>query len=229
MLGGEWVADTAHPLLVWEKPYYPTYYFPAADTATELLVETGEVVKSPSRGEATQYVVKVNGSEGAAYAFNEPKIPELANHYAFVWSTMDHWFEEDEEVYVHARDPYTRVDILPSGRRVRVEIDGVTVADSTNASFLFETGLPVRYYFPKTDVRMDLLSPTDSATHCPYKGTARYWSTDINGEVYEDIVWGYDYPVPESQKVAGLMAFYNEKTDIYIDEEPLGRPRTKFS
>jgi uncharacterized protein (DUF427 family) len=121
------------------------------------------------------------------------------------------------------------VDILPSGRRVRVEIDGVTVADSTNASFLFETGLPVRYYFPKTDVRMDLLSPTDSATHCPYKGTARYWSTDINGEVYEDIVWGYDYPVPESQKIAGLMAFYNEKTDIYIDEEPLGRPRTKFS
>jgi uncharacterized protein (DUF427 family) len=192
-------------------------------------VETGEVVKSPSRGEATQYVVKVNGSEGTAYAFHQPKIPEIADHYAFVWSTMDHWFEEDQEVYVHARDPYTRVDVLPSSRRVRVEIDGVTVADSANASFLFETGLPVRYYFPKTDVRMDLLSPTDSATHCPYKGTARYWSADINGEVYEDIVWGYDYPVPESQKIAGLMSFYNEKTDIYVDDELQGRPKTKFS
>lgn len=229
MLGGQWVADSVKPLLVWEKPYYPTYYFPASDVNTDLLVETGEVVRSPSRGEATQFVVKVNGSEGAAYAYLDPKIPELADHYGFIWSTMDHWFEEDEEVYVHARDPYTRVDIMQSSRRVRVEIDGVTVADSTNASFLFETNLPTRYYFPKTDVRLDMLTPTDTATHCPYKGTARYWSADVNGQTYEDIVWAYDYPVPESQKIAGLVSFYNEKVDIYVDEEPIGRPKTKFS
>lgn len=229
MLGGEIVADTISPLLVWEKPYYPTYYFPGSDVKTDLLVDTGETRRSPSRGEAAQYVVKVNGSEGTAYSYPEPKIEELSGYYAFVWKTMDHWFEEDEEVWVHPRDPYTRIDILPSSRRVRVEIDGVTVADTTNASFLHETGLPVRYYMPKTDVRMELLTPTDTSTDCPYKGTARYWSADVNGETYQDVVWGYDAPLPESQKVTGLVCFYNEKVDIYIDEELQEQPRTKFS
>jgi uncharacterized protein (DUF427 family) len=229
MLGGEIVADTISPLLVWEVPYYPTYYFPKGDVKTDLLVETGETRKSPSRGEATQYNVKVNGSEGAAYAFLDPKISELADHYAFVWNTMDHWFEEDEEVYVHPRDPYTRIDVMASSRRVRVEIDGVTVADSTNASFLYETGLPTRYYFPKTDVRMDLLTPTDKSTACPYKGTARYWSVTVDGETHEDVVWGYDAPLPESQKITGLVSFYNEKVDVYVDEVLEETPKTKFS
>lgn len=229
MLGGEIVADSVRPLLVWEVPYYPTYYFPAEDVKTELLVDTGETRRSPSRGEATQYVVKAGDAEGAAYSFHEPKISEIADHYVFVWKTMDHWFEEDEEVFVHARDPYTRIDILPSSRRVRVEIDGVTVADSTNASFLFETGLPTRYYLPKTDLRMDLTSPTNLETACPYKGTARYWNVTLEGATHENILWGYDSPLPESQKIGGLVAFYNEKVDIYIDEQLQDRPKTKFS
>ncbi|MFV1961730.1 MAG: DUF427 domain-containing protein [Acidimicrobiia bacterium] len=229
MLGGEVVVDTTSALLVWEVPYYPTYYFPEADVKTELLVETGETRRSPSRGEATQYLVKAGNAEGIAYAYHDPKIPELGGHFALVWKTMDHWFEEDEEVYVHPRDPYTRLDILPSSRRVRVEVDGVTIADSTNASFLFETGLPVRYYLPKTDVRMDLLTPTELASSCPYKGTARYWSVTADGETHDNVVWGYDTPLPESQKVAGLVSFYNEKLDIYIDEVLQERPKTKFS
>ncbi len=229
MLGGELVVDTTSPLLVWEVPYYPTYYFPAADVNTDLLVETGETRRSPSRGEATQYLVKAGNSEGTAYSYPDPKIPELAGHYALLWKSMDHWFEEDEEVYVHPRDPHTRLDILPSSRRVRIEIDGVTVADSTNASFLFETGLPVRYYLPKTDVRMEFLIPTDLATACPYKGTARYWSATVDGTTLENVVWGYDTPLPESQKVAGLVAFYNEKLDIYVDEVLQERPKTMFS
>lgn len=229
MLGGEVVADTIHPLLVWEVPYYPTYYFPEEDVRTDLLVETGETRKSPSRGEAAQYVVKVNGAEGAAYTFKEPKIDEIAGHFAFVWKTMGHWFEEDEEVWVHARDPYTRIDILPSSRRVRIEIDGETVADTTHASFLYETGLPTRYYIPKTDVRMDLLTPTDTETACPYKGTARYWSVTVDGKTYEDVVWGYDIALPESQKITGLVSFYNEKVDVYVDEVLEKKPKTKFS
>ncbi len=229
MLGGEVVADTTNPLLVWEKPYYPTYYFPESDVRTDVMVDTGETRRSPSRGDAAQLLVKVNGSEGTAYTFREPKIEELAGHYAFVWSTMDHWFEEDEEVFVHARDPFTRIDILPSSRRVRIEIDGVTVADTTNAFFLFETGLPVRYYMPKTDVRMEIMMPADTRTHCPYKGTARYWTAQVDGETYEDILWGYDSPLPESQKVLGQVSFYNEKVDVYVDEELQERPRSKFA
>src|SRR5918996_1496833 len=95
MLGGEIVANTANPLMVWEVPYYPTYYFPKSDVQTDFLVETGETKKSPSRGEATQYMVKVNGSEGIAYTYKDPKIEDIKDHYAFVWKTMDHWFEED--------------------------------------------------------------------------------------------------------------------------------------
>ncbi|MGH8913236.1 MAG: DUF427 domain-containing protein [Acidimicrobiia bacterium] len=229
MLGGVTVADTMTPLLVWEGPTYPTYYFPPGDVRTDLLSPTGEVKGSPSRGEATQYRVIVGEAEGAAYAYHDALIPECVDHYVLVWKTMDHWFEEDEEVFVHARDPYTRVDILQSSRRVRVEVDGVTVADSTNASFLFESHLPTRYYLPKTDVRMDLLTPTERVTGCPYKGTARYWSVTVNGMTHENLVWGYDTPLPESQKIAGLVAFYNEKTDIYVDEVPQERPKTKFS
>ncbi|HUG32129.1 MAG TPA: DUF427 domain-containing protein [Acidimicrobiia bacterium] len=228
MLGGEIVANTTRPLMVWEVPYYPTYYFPEEDVRTDLLVESGETRKSPSRGEASQYIVKVNGSEGAAYAFKDPKIDDIGGHYAFVWKSMDHWFEEDEEVWVHARDPYTRIDILPSSRRVRVELDGETVADSTNAFFLYETGLPTRYYMPKTAVRMDLLTPTDTETACPYKGTARYWSVTVDGKIHEDLVWGYDSALPESQEITGMVAFYNEKVDVFIDEELEQKPKTKF-
>ena len=229
VLGDEVVADSSSALLVWEVPYYPTYYFPSSDVRTELMTPTGESKSSPSRGEATQYTVKAGDSTGAAYSFHDPKMPELRDHYVLVWDTMDHWYEEDEEVFVHARDPNTRIDILPSSRRVRVEIDGVTVADSTEGRFLFETGLPARYYMPKTDVRMDLLTPTDKVTACPYKGTARYWSVAVNGSTFEDIVWGYDEPLPESERIAGMVCFYNEKTDIFIDEVLQERPRTKFS
>ena len=229
MLGGEIVADSPSPLLVWEVPYYPTYYFPPDDVRQDLLAPTGETKKTSSRGEATQYVVKAGDAEGAAYSFHDASDPDYADHYAFVWRSMDHWFEEDEEVSVHARDPYTRIDILASSRRVRVVIDGVDVADSTSGSFLFETGLPVRYYLPKVDVAMGLLTPTDLATACPYKGTARYWNATVNGERYENIVWGYDTPLPESQKIAGLVSFYNEKVDIYLDEIRQQRPKTKFS
>jgi uncharacterized protein (DUF427 family) len=226
MLGGEFVADTIAPLLAWETPFYPTYFFPESDLRTEALRPTGDNRKTRI-GETAQYSLSVGEFEGVAYAY--PDVEELEGHYAFVWKTVDHWFEEDEEVFVHARDPYTRIDILPSGRRVRVDVDGVTVADSTKASFLFETNLPTRYYFPKTDVRMDLLTPTDKATHCPYKGTARYWSLIVNGETYQDIVWGYDAAFPESQKITGLVSFYNEKVNIYVDEVLQERPKTKFS
>jgi uncharacterized protein (DUF427 family) len=136
---------------------------------------------------------------------------------AFRWSSMDHWFEEDEEVYVHARDPHTRVDILPSSRSVRVEIDSVVVAASEHPTLLFETGLPTRYYFPKTDVRFDLLVPTERVTACPYKGVARYWSVLVGDTLHPDIAWGYDHPLPESIRVAGLVAFYNERVDLVVD------------
>lgn len=230
-LGGEAVADTARPLYVWETPYYPTYYFPAADVRTDLLVSTGETHRSLSRGEAEVYTVKAGGKEapGAASWYRESPIEEVQGHIRLDWDAMDAWFEEEEEVYVHPRDPYTRVDILQSSRHVEVVVNGVKVADSHQPRLLFETGLPTRYYLPKTDVRMDLLTPTDHLTHCPYKGTANYYSLEVDGQVFEDFVWWYKHPTPESQKIIGYVSFYNEKADLFVDGELQDRPKTPFS
>ena len=218
-LGGEIVADTIHPLLVWEKPYYPTYYFPAADVRAGRLSLDGDVAHSPSRGDAKVYSVYAGGVQraGAALHYEQSPFDELRDTIRLDWDSMDAWFEEDEEVFTHARDPYTRVDILPSSRHVRIELDGVTIAESMKPRLLFETGLAVRYYLPKTDVRMDLLAPTETASHCPYKGKAEYWSAAIGQAVHPDIAWSYRMPLPESQKIAGLISFYTDRVAVYVD------------
>ncbi|MDJ0954837.1 MAG: DUF427 domain-containing protein [Acidimicrobiia bacterium] len=229
-LGGELVADTTSPLLVWEKPYYPVYYFPVSDVHADL-TPTGDTKRSPSRGEGTVYTVATAGAKAvaAAYRHVDSPVAELREHVAFEWEAMDAWFEEDEQVYVHARDPFTRVDVLPSSRHIEVVVAGVKVADSHAPRLLFETGLPTRYYLPKTDVRMDLLEPTDLHTECPYKGTAGYYDVVVEGNRHENIVWWYPFPVEESQRIAGLVSFYNEKVDIYVDGELEARPKTVFS
>ena len=142
---------------------------------------------------------------------------------------MDGWFEEDEQVFTHPRDPYTRVDILHSSRHVRVEVEGVTIAESAKPTLLFETGLPVRFYLPKTRVRMDLLTATETVTHCPYKGLAEYWSVRLGETLHADLAWSYRTPLPESQKIAGLVALYNERVDLHVDGVRQARPSTKFA
>jgi uncharacterized protein (DUF427 family) len=229
-LGGELVADTTAPLLVWELPYFPAYYIPAGDVSAELHA-TGAKEHSPSRGDGEVFDVKTARATagGAAIRFSTSPFEELREAVRFDWDAMDAWFEEDERVYTHPRDPYHRVDILGSSRHIQVVIDGVTVADSNQPRALFETGLPIRWYLPLVDVRMDLLRPSMTVTHCPYKGAATYWSVDIDGKTHDDIVWGYSAPLAESQKIAGLACFYNEKVDLYIDGDLALRPHTKFA
>ena len=229
-LAGDTVLDTVRALYVWEKPYYPQYYIPVADIRAEL-IPSGATEHSPSRGDAEIYDVKVSGATagGAARRYPDSPLEDLREAVRLDWAAMSEWFEEDEPVYTHPRDPYTRVDILASSRHVRVEIDGVAVADSRQPRILFETGLPPRYYLPLTDVRMDLLRPSATESHCPYKGTAAYWSVDSGQQVHEDIGWIYRTPLPESQKIAGLACFYNEKVDVYLDGDLQPRPATHFS
>jgi uncharacterized protein (DUF427 family) len=206
--GGQLVADSRAPVLVWEIEYYPTYYLPAADVLAKL---------EPAADGAYDVVAGSVVVPGAARVMDDLVRLDFA--------AMDEWLEEDEPIYVHPRDPYKRVDILASSRHVEVRVDGQTVASSTQPRILFETSLPPRYYLPLSDVRMDLLRPSDTSTSCPYKGTASYWSV---GE-HEDIVWIYRTPLPESQKVAGLACFYNEKVDLYVDGELQERPQSPFS
>ncbi len=230
-LGGQLVADTVRPKLVWEGRPYPAYYFPGGDVRMELLAPSGRGDTSAELGEATCFDVAGGGqvAEGAARSYPESPVEELRDMIRFDWGAMDAWFEEDEEVYVHPRSPYVRVDILASSRRVEVELDGVKVADSSRPRLLFETGLPTRYYVPQVDLRMDLLLPSSTSTRCPYKGTARYWSVGAGGSVFEDVVWTYPTPAPESVKIAGLACFLNEKVDLYVDGVLQERPQSPFS
>ena len=98
-----------------------------------------------------------------------------------------------------------------------MEVDGVTLADSKDVIALHEGSLPVRYYFPKADVRFDLLTPTDTSTRCHWKGDASYWSAEVGGRLYPDILWGYEDPLPEAEGIAGRVSFYNNKVSILAD------------
>lgn len=217
-LGGELVADTTVPRFVWENPHYPVYYLPADDVRATL-IPNGRTEHSPSRGDAARFDVKTatHTAPDAARSYSESPIEELRGLVRLDWDAMDTWLEEDEPVYVHPRSPYTRVDILASSRHVKVVLDGVTIAESHRPTVLFETGLPPRWYLPLPDVRTDLLRPSGTVTQCPYKGTASYRSVELNGTLHPDIVWTYLSPLFESIRIAGLLSFYPDKVDLYVD------------
>ncbi|WP_236788537.1 DUF427 domain-containing protein [Amycolatopsis sp. GM8] len=231
VFGGKVIADTIRPLLVWEVPYYPAYYIPRTDFVAGVLEPSANTYHSPSRGDAKLSTVRVGEREAvdAAYEYEDSPIDELKGHVRLDFAAMDNWFEEDEEIFVHPRDPHKRVDILASSRHVRIEIDGVTVAESRNPRLLFETGLPTRYYLPKTDLRLDLIEPSDTITRCPYKGEAEYYSLRVGDQLHNDVVWYYRTTLPESQKVQGLVCFYDEKVDVFVDGVKQERPKTPFS
>jgi len=213
----------------------PVYYFPSEDVRRDLLRPSGHTVASPRKGEAVYSSIEVEGHviENAAWQYPAPlqACADIAGYLAFHWNLMDAWLEEDEEVFVHARNPYGRVDVLESSRHVQVVIGGETVADTRRARFLFETGLPTRYYIPKLDIRMDRLRPSETRTACPYKGrTTAYWTATAGTNTGKDVAWSYGAPVPECAKIANLVAFFNERVDAtYVDGVKQDRPTTPWS
>lgn len=229
--GGVWVADSRRALLlVWYGPgMLPTYCFPPDDVRVELL--------RPSEGEPGGLVVEHDllvGDEvlphaGQLFRDPPPTLAGLDGHWSFAWDGGVSWFEEAMEVHVHARDPSKRVDVVPSERQVRVEIGGEVVAESSRPHALFETTLPTRWYLPADDVAWEKLEPSDTVTQCPYKGTARYWSATVGGEVHTDIAWSYPDPIVECPRIKGLVCFFNEKVDLVIDGVADARPVSPWS
>lgn len=228
------VVDSRHPVLVWEPDVpVPLYAFPRAEVREDLLRPAKNPPTGTHTGSRIFYDLEVDGEivENAAWTF---PAADLADHIAFEWFRrvgrgLDHWYEEEEEIFIHPRDPHKRVDAIPSSRHVVVEIDGTVVADTRRPVLLFETGLPTRYYVPREDVRLDLLDPTDHSTGCPYKGTAQYWSWRAEADVPPNIVWSYPDPLPAVGAVKGLLAFFNEAVDITVDGEHQERPVTPFT
>jgi len=223
------VVDSRDALLVWENPHYPQWYFPVADVFGELR-PTGQVESTEDRGDAVVYDLVVGDTKLTEAARTFPDSPGgvLDDRVRIDWACLDNWLEEEVEVIVHPRSPFTRCDVLPSTRHVQVFLDGTLVADSHRPTILFETGLPARYYLPPDDVRLDLLRPSGTRTGCPYKGFADYWSAVIHDVEFHDVVWGYPSPLPEASDVAGMLCFYNERVDIEVDGVAEPQPRASL-
>jgi uncharacterized protein (DUF427 family) len=216
-LGNTLVADSEQALLLIQfggKDFLPTYYLPLSDVRPDVLVDE----------DGGRWSVAAGGLRADGAAWDNDEFPELKGHVTFSWKLLD-WYEEDEQVFEHARSPYHRVDTLRSSRRVEVFVGGDRVANTIRPLLLFETSLPVRYYLPPGDVRTELFTASDTVTRCPWKGVARYLShSDV-----PDVAWSYPDPIPENPKIRDLICFYNERVDLVIDGVRQERPRTPFS
>ena len=234
VLGGETVADSRRAMLLHESGHQPVYYFPPADVGSEFLHPSDRHTRCPKKGEASYHDIVVGDRVVDAGAWHYPTViesapPELAGLIAFYWNRMDHWFEEGEEVFVHPRDPYHRVDIVRSDRHVRVTLGGQLLAQSTRAVAVFESNLPPRWYLPQEDVVADLVE-SETVTRCPYKGTASYWSVRRpDGSLEKDLVWCYAEPIVDAARITGLLCLFNERVDLELDGELVERPDSPWS
>ena len=227
-LNGRTVLDTIRAVYVWEWPNYPQYYIPAGDLDPAAIVDEHHVQRL-KRGSARRIGLRAGDQArpAAGRIYADGPLEGLAR---LEWDALDAWFEEDEQVFVHPRNPYSRVDALRSTRAVRISLDGVTLAESSSPVLVFETGLPTRYYLNRTDVDFTRLEASPTRTACPYKGrTSDCWSVRTGGTVHRDLAWAYDFPTAALLPIAGLVSFYNEKVDVHLDGRLLDRPVTHFS
>ena len=240
VLGGDTVVDTTRALLVWEpRRVVPGYAVPAGDIAGTLQADPEGQVPPPDSPMVFPDVpftahttpgepVLVSVGDRAAKGFR-PADQGLDGYVELDFAGFDDWYEEDERRIGHPRDPYQRIDVLPSSRHVRIERDGVLLAESDRPKLLFETGLPIRYYLPLEDVRVPLRD-SELTTICAYKGQASYKSVELpDGTVLPDVVWYYPDPLNDAAPVRDLVAFYDEKVDVFVDGVRRGQPHTEWS
>lgn len=248
-LGGTTVVDTLHAYLVWEpRRITPIFAVPEPELRAELTRSGGSGTEVPEHGvrlsadapvsldprtgfgrhttpgEQLDVVAATGVAPGAAF---RPEDPDLAGYIVLDFDAFD-WLEDDEEIIGHPRDPFHRVDIRASSLRVEVALDGVTIASTKSAQFLYETLLPVRYYIPPRDVRLDLMVESPKRTVCPYKGEARYWTypDSVNGR---NIAWSYDKRFRDAAQIHSLVSFFNERVDLTVDGVLQPRPVTPWS
>jgi uncharacterized protein (DUF427 family) len=218
--GERTVIDTVAARYVWEHPWYPQFYLPPDDVPDDV-VAAEEATEATTQGTVALHTLVLGEDRvagGARRLTDDTPLEGMAGWWRLDWDGFDAWFEEDEALLGHPRSPYVRVDSLPSSRHVRVELDGTVLAESDNPTLLFETGLPTRYYLPSDDVRLDLLTPIDLRTSCPYKGTVSdYWDVTVGDRTVEQVAWRYDDPLREALPVAGMVAFLDEQVDLFVD------------
>ncbi len=249
-LDGTAVVDTVQAYLIWEpRRITPIYAVPEQELLAELAspalpaasVEEHPVAirkgAAPTSLDPTTSFGKhttaggeldvVTAAATAPRAAFRPEDPDLAGYVILDFKAFD-WLEDDEEIIGHPRDPFHRVDIRASSVDVQVALDGVTLASTNGAQLLYETLLPVRYYIPPADVRLDLLEESPKRTVCPYKGQASYWSYPASADG-RNLAWSYDRRYLDAAQIHGLISFYNERVDLTVDGVLQPRPVTPWS
>lgn len=257
LLDNTCIADTTKAVHVWEHVAYPQYYVPTSElqncswkdkedihaegggpaaAVVEVIIPAHDSVEEFKTDRALRFSddEKISGALKGLIRLEFGSMGKTwkndGSHYCSRLTTAtDQWLEEETPIYVHPKDPFKRIDTLPSTRSVEVKVAGKTVAKTSYAVHLLETGLPTRYYLPLSSVDQSVLRKSDLVTKCPYKGDAEYYHVVIDGEEHKDLVWYYRLPTHESAAIAGLLSFYNEKVDIVLDGQLLERPKSFFS
>ncbi len=222
---GKTIADSRRVKALHETGQLMVLYFPREDVDMGLLEPTEHTTESPNKGKASYWSVRVGDrtADHAVWSYEDP-VPSaspIAGYLAFVYKKMAAWYQEDERVYAHPRDPYHRFDIHRSSRHVVVRHNGGVIAESRRPAMLFETGLPARYYLPPEDVRTDLLGRSTTVSQCPYKGDGQHWHLTVGGDRVEDAAWSLPRPLGEADRIAGYICFYPDKVDTEVDGVPL--------
>jgi uncharacterized protein (DUF427 family) len=247
--GGRTLVDSRAAMIVWEpRRIVPSYAVPSEDIDARLVPaadsyaeahpvaidNSGPRVLDPRTGFAAHTCdgqplsFETDGSVFAGAGFR-PADADLSGYVVLDFDAFDEWLEEDEPIVGHPHDPFSRIDIRRSSDRVQIEIEGVVVADTTSARLLFETHITPRFYLPRDDVRMDMLTASSRRTVCAYKGFASYWSAVVNGRIHSDVAWTYENPLIDATDVTGLIAFFDERVDVIRNGERRARPVTPWS
>ncbi len=239
LLGDRTVVDTTRALLVWEpRRIIPSYAVPLDDLQGDLTLATVHAADLPGvlhpgvpfgvhsmRGRSYDLTVDGITRQAAVFLVDDP---DLDGYAVLDFRAFDVWFAEDERLLSHVRDPYHRVEARRTSRRIRIESDGVVLAESDRATLVYETHLPTRFYLPAEDV-VGQQVPSTRRTACAYKGEATYISFTVRGEVRENLAWTYAEPLEGLEKIWGLVAFFDDVLDVYVDGQLRERPRTLLS
>lgn len=218
--------DTRRGKLLHETGLLPQLYVPRADVSFDMLEASDHTTHCPFKGDACYWSLRADGrtAQNAVWAYPQPQeaVSWLRDYVAVYWDAVDAWFDEDEEVKGHLRDPYHRVDVRQTRHHLLIFAQGVVVAESEQPKVLSETGLPNRYYVPPPDVHHDVLEASSKQTVCPYKGTASYRALRVGDRRIEDAAWFYAEPLEDALKVRDHLCFdLAEGITIEIDGEPL--------
>ncbi|APU16740.1 DUF427 domain-containing protein [Actinoalloteichus fjordicus] len=218
---GQIVVDTVRARMLHETRLLPQWYLPIEDVVPGVLVESEHRTRCPFKGDARYWHLRVGDRvvHDAVWSYPEPVpgCPDLRGLVAFYHDRLDAWFEEDERLPAHPRDPFHRVDARRSGRRVTVRIHDVPVGESTDAVVLFETGLPARWYLPADDVATELLAPSETVTTCPYKGEASYFHFRADAGDADDVAWSYPEPLAEARPAVGMLSFAGPAVSVTVE------------